>query len=50
MTEVSHARRLENKVSALMRKQRLLEAIALLRLDERSEVEQDWRLCWKLGW
>jgi hypothetical protein len=49
MTEVSHARRLENKVSALMRKRRLLEAIALLR-DERSEVEQDWRLCWNLGW
>jgi tetratricopeptide (TPR) repeat protein len=49
MSEVNHTRRLENRVSALMRKERLLEAIALLR-DEHSLVEQDWRLSWNLGW
>ncbi len=49
MTELSHADRLNKKVSALMKKDRLLEAIALL-TRERSLVEQDWRLCWNLGW
>lgn len=49
MSEMNRADRLNEKVSALMKKDRLLEAISLLK-NEHSAVEQNWRLCWNLGW
>jgi tetratricopeptide (TPR) repeat protein len=49
MSEVSDADRLNKKVSALMKKERLLDAIVLLK-SEHAMVVQNWRLSWNLGW